>query len=188
MSPIPDPTGVEKLEQGERHLKDITKSYIDEIHFPPGLGEPKEKQPRLCDLIKRMIDDTFFATHNQFTMFVEQTCTWTATRGDGKRAFQLVVNFSEFGPFFNPSNADNPRAVVGTQDTSRSTRPPHYGYDITLDGKRIAGPGHVDFVENINLRNCRLGPNTGNLTDSTFTKQESYGTGTLEYESVIRKY
>lgn len=102
MSPIPDPTGVKTLEEGERHLKEITKSYIDKMPFPPGLGEPKDDQPRLCDLIKRMIDDTFFTKHNQISMVVEQTCTWTATRSDGKRVFQLVVNFSQFCPFFTP--------------------------------------------------------------------------------------
>lgn len=57
-----------------------------------------------------------------------------------------------------------------------------------MNGKRIAGPGHVDFVEDIDLGNYRFGLSIGNLSESKIRMEESYGTGKLEYESVIRKY
>ncbi len=92
MAALPDPIGVRSLQDGEAWLKALTKHYIDQIAFPPGLNPTGNDNVR--EAIKQTIDDTAFA-HQNILGAVEQKCTWTATRSDGQRIFELVVTFSK---------------------------------------------------------------------------------------------
>jgi hypothetical protein len=96
MAAMPDPTGVRSLQEGEAWLKALTKHYIDQIVFPPGLNATGIENVR--EAIKQTIDDTAFA-HQNILGAVEQKCTWITTRSDGQRIFELVVNFSKLSPF-----------------------------------------------------------------------------------------
>jgi hypothetical protein len=81
---------------GEAWLKALTKHYIDQIIFPPDLNATGNENAR--EAIKQVIDDTAFA-HQNILGAVEQKCTWIATRNDGQRIFELVVNFSKSSLF-----------------------------------------------------------------------------------------
>jgi hypothetical protein len=96
MAAMPDPTGVQSLRDGEAWLKALTKHYIDQILFPPGLNATGNENVR--EAIKQVIEDTAFA-HQNILGAVEQKCTWLATRSDGQRIFELVVNFSKSSLF-----------------------------------------------------------------------------------------
>jgi hypothetical protein len=71
-----------------------------------------------------------------------------------------------------------------------SPHPSHYGYDISLNGNRIAGPGHVDFDRNVIVLNYRLGTDANDLLREREVgkKEGEIGSGYLKYEAVIRSY
>jgi hypothetical protein len=93
MANMPDPKGVRSIQDGGQWLKKLTKHYIDKIVFPSGLNAVGNEN--IHNAIKEAIDDTAFFKHNMFGA-VEQRCTWTATRSDGQKIFELEVNFSKW--------------------------------------------------------------------------------------------
>ncbi|KAF4486428.1 hypothetical protein CGGC5_v005059 [Colletotrichum fructicola Nara gc5] len=86
--------------------------------------------------INKSIDASAFDKHNQ-SGIVEVHAHFVATKSDGAKAFELEVIW----------DADNP--PVGKTQTA------HFGWEIYLDGKRVAGPGHVFFAPGVILTNYR---------------------------------
>lgn len=68
--------------------------------------------------------------------------------------------------------------------------PSHYGYDISVNGNRVAGPGHVDFDKNVILRYYRLGMDANSFLEEReiVSHKGLISSGYLEYKVVIRYF
>ncbi|KAF4829819.1 hypothetical protein CGCSCA4_v014513 [Colletotrichum siamense] len=127
------PQQFESQAQAARELQSQITTAVSRLSYPGGLGVGSAEVARG---INKSIDASAFDKHNQ-SGIVEVHAHFVATKSDGAKAFELEVIW----------DADNP--PVGKTQTA------HFGWEIYLDGKRVAGPGHVFFAPDVILTNYR---------------------------------
>ncbi|KAL7782312.1 hypothetical protein V8C37DRAFT_416123 [Trichoderma ceciliae] len=129
------------------------------VPFPPRLNVNNNA---IINAINTHIDAKNFHTHNLNLHIVEVDAIFTAKTRDGQEKFRLLVRW----------DADTPPNVANDQASkpSTSTKPPksnkptkptkpeqtsHYGWEIELGNGRVAGPGHVFFIDDFVLPHYR---------------------------------
>ncbi|KAF4814337.1 hypothetical protein CGCSCA5_v007766 [Colletotrichum siamense] len=127
------PQQFESQAQAARELQSQITTAVSQLSYPGGLGVGSAE---VAKSMNRSIDASAFDKHNQ-SGIVEVHAHFVATKSDGAKAFELEVIW----------DADNP--PVGKTQTA------HFGWEIYLDGKRVAGPEHVFFAPGVILTNYR---------------------------------
>ncbi|KAI8296082.1 hypothetical protein K4K56_008092 [Colletotrichum sp. SAR 10_98] len=120
--------------QAARELQSQITAAVSRLSFPGGLGVGSAE---VAKGINKSVDASAFDKHNQ-SGIVEVHAHFVATKSDGAKAFELEPMGTD---------ADNP--PVGKTQTA------HFGWEMYLDGKRVAGPGHVFFAPGVILTNYR---------------------------------
>ncbi|KAK2760570.1 hypothetical protein CKAH01_05256 [Colletotrichum kahawae] len=151
--------------QAARELQSQITTAIGRIGFPGGLGSTSTEVARG---INQNIDANAFDKHNQ-SGIVEVHAEFIATKSDGAKAFELEVIW----------DADNP--PVGKTQTA------HFGWEIYLGGKRVAGPGHVFFAPEVILTNYRNNKRK-QKEDMSLKMSKSGGIGTGKMQSNTRYF
>ncbi|KAF3809595.1 hypothetical protein GCG54_00012881 [Colletotrichum gloeosporioides] len=155
----------ESQAQAALELQSQITTAVGRLNFPGGLGSSSAE---VAKGINQKIDAKAFHKHNQ-SGIVEAHAYFVATKSDGKQAFELKVIW----------DADNP--PVGKTQTA------HFGWEIYLDGKRVAGPGHVFFAPDVILPNYRNNKRD-QVEVASLRLSKSGGIGTGQMQSTTNYY
>ncbi|KAL1647119.1 hypothetical protein SLS58_002890 [Diplodia intermedia] len=139
-------------------LYDLICGHINEPALSlPGVGSQAATKDALRDALWRV---HHFGQDNREGM-IEMWMIFWGYRSDGQLQWTLKIVW----------DADNP--IVA------STQTPHYGYEIYLNNRRVAGPGHVWFGQHLtHYRVAGLGVNEEEI--GVNLKQFSVGTGRID--------
>ncbi|KAL0253436.1 hypothetical protein SLS55_010415 [Diplodia seriata] len=148
----------------------------------PGVGSRAATKDALKDALRRV---HHFGQDNREGTIEMWTIFW-GYRSDGQLQWTLkivwgkcdlatsslrVADRPRLGKYLTHADAENP--VVASPQT------PHYGYEMYLNNRRVAGPGHVWFGQHLtHYRVAGLGVNEEEI--GVNLKQFSVGTGRID--------
>ncbi|KAM0259444.1 hypothetical protein ACHAQJ_003338 [Trichoderma viride] len=176
-----DSRGLTSPIKAAAELKKKITTFVGGIHFPAGLGVNTNN---IITAINSHIDAENFNIHNSDYEIIEVDATFIAKNKDGQEKFRLLVRWDADTPTVEDVSS-KPSTSAKPPKPSKTTKPKqtsHYGWEMELNNARVAGPGHIFFVDSFVLPHYRL-PDIGRreATELQYIRPYILGNGAVLY-------
>lgn len=150
-----DVGNVSSQSDAAKKLQAAILAAIGRLTFPPGLGVGNAE---IVSGIRQNLDAKAFDRHNQDLGVVEARATFNATTDNCCPVFNLIIIWGALSVPFStllPPNAIQLTLPDADVPPTESPQLPHFGWEIYMDGVRVAGPSHVFFEAGRTLKYYR---------------------------------